>query len=489
MRSNFFVFGFCLLFLGCTVGPDFHKPEQKVPPEWHGLSPAAAPGETALTAQPAQLAEWWQNFDDPVLSSLVERAIISNPDLRQAESRIRQARASLGVISAAFWPEVDTNAQYERSGSGRSSAGGESGLPGGGGLKSTRNFFRVGLDASWELDFFGGTRRNIEASAADMEAAVNDRRDVFVTMVSEVGSNYANLRQYQRQIEIAKNNLKAQQHSVEITRKRHEAGYVGGLDVANSQAQAATTASVIPQLESSARTAIYNLSVLLGMEPSALSEELSTEKAIPPTPPEIPVGLPSDLLRRRPDIRRSEAQVHAATARIGVATADLFPKFSLTGSFGFASTDLNSLANWSSRTWSWGPSMNWPIFTAGRIRWNIEVQNAIQEQTLLTYEKTVLTALKDVETALVAYTNELEHNKWLADAVENNRRAVDLSMKLYVEGKTDFLNVLNAQRSLFLSEDALVISTNSLTTDLIALYKALGGGWERIERGRAGSEQ
>jgi NodT family efflux transporter outer membrane factor (OMF) lipoprotein len=191
------------------------------------------------------------------------------------------------------------------------------------------------------------------------------------------------------------------------------------------------------------------------------------------------VGLPSDLLRRRPDIRRAEAQLHAATARIGVATADLFPKFNLAGTFGISASDLTRIGNWTSNFWSWGPSITWPVFAGGRIYWNIKVQDALQEQALAAYEKTVLTALKDVETALVAYAKEQERRKTLAEAVASNRQAVDLAMKLYVAGKTDFLNVLTAQRSLFVNEDALTLSTRNQATNLVALYKALGGGWEK----------
>ena len=469
--------GLCLLaLLSCAAGPDFRKPEPKVPAAWDGLNASVPSQKTVITPQPIELIEWWKGFDDPVLTSLIERAIQSNLDLRQADARIRQARAAAGVAAAGLWPGVDVNASYLRSGSGSSSTRQTAGFG-----SSVSNLFRTGLDASWELDFFGGTRRNIEATKADLQAALEDRRGVLITLVADVGNTYANLRQFQKQIEIARNNLKAQLHSAEITRKRHDAGFVGGLDVANAQAQAATTESLIPVIETSARSAIYNLSILLGLEPAALEQELTTEQPIPATPPEVPVGLPSDLLRRRPDIRKAEAQLHAATARIGVATADLFPKFSLTGNFGFSNSDIGSLGNWSSRVWSWGPSVTWPVFDAGRIRWNIEVQNALQEQALLTYEQAILTSLKDVDTALVAYAKELQHSRLIAIAVSNNRIAVDLSMKLYVEGKSDFLNVLNAQRSLFVTEDALAQSTNSLTTDLIALYKALGGGWEKTE--------
>ena len=475
----------CIMMAGCAVGPDYHPPRSVVPEGWKGVDePAAEPASVAV-AQPLELVEWWKSFNDPLLSSLMERAIESNLDLVQAKARIRQARASLGVVAAGFWPEVDASASYRRSrGGGASSAGGgtagsqagQSSVSGGGG--SETDLFRAGLDAAWELDIFGGVRRNVEASDADILAAVEDRRDVMVSLAAELGTDYVTLRGLQQQIAITHKNLQAQRHTAEITRKRYEAGFVGALDVANANAQAATTESQIPGLESSAEGVIYSMSLLLGLEPAGLARELESEAAIPTVPPQIPVGLPSELLRRRPDIRRAEAQLHAATARIGVATADLFPKFSLTGSFGFSSSDLASVANWSSRAWSFGPSVTWPIFDAGRIRSNIEVQNAIEEQTLAAYRKTVLTALKDVETALVAYAKEQEHRKALSDALSYNTRAVELSMKLYVAGKTDFLNVLTAQGSLFASEDALVQSARTLATDLIALYKALGGGWE-----------
>jgi multidrug efflux system outer membrane protein len=465
---------------GCAVGPDYRRPETKVPENWSGQEVVTPATPSKTTPNPVTLVEWWTTFKDPSLASLIEMAIRSNLDLRQAEARIRQARAALGVAGAPLWPQVDASVFYQRSQSSgatvSTSVAGPS-IATAGGL---RELFQVGLDAAWELDIFGGTRRNIEAATADLRAAVEDRRDVLITLVGDVGTNYISLRGFQQQIVIARKNLVAQRHNAEITHKRFEAGFVSRLDVANADAQVASTEAQIPVLESSARAAIYSLGVLLGREPAALSKDLMKESPIPPNPPEIPVGLPSELIRRRPDIRRAEAQLHAATARIGVATADLFPKFSLTGSFGFSSNDLTRLGNLaSSKFWSFGPSVTWPIFAGGRIYWNIKVQDALAEQSLLTYQKTVLIALQDVETALVAYAKEQEHRKSLSEAVANNRTAVDMAMKLYVAGKTDFLNVLTAQLNLYTSENALIQSIRTLDTNLIALYKALGGGWEK----------
>jgi outer membrane protein, multidrug efflux system len=493
------VLGCCLVGIaglaaltGCAVGPDFQAPKVLVPAAWRGAQtppnnqPGAAAVDRSVTASsPMELIGWWQSFDDPVLNSLVERAIAANLDLALARSRVRQARASRGVAFAGLWPEVDATGSYRRSYSGSSPSVGSatdssSNAASGSGSSDSggQDLFRAGLDAAWELDVFGGKRRNVEAAEADLEAAVENRRDVLVSLAAEVGSNYVALRSLQQQLIIAHNNLKTQRHSAEIARKRFEAGFVSGLDVASANAQVATLEAQVPALESSIQATIFSIAVLLGQDPGALVVELTSPETIPVTPPTIPVGLPSELLLRRPDIRKAEAQFHAATARIGVATADLFPKFSLTGSMGLSSVDLASFANWSSRFWSMGPTVTWSIFDAGRIRSNIEVQNALQEQALLTYRTTVLTALKEVETALVAYAKEQERRRALSVAVEQNRRAVDLAEKLYVAGKTDYLNVLTAQRSLFLTEEALVQSTRSLSANLIALYKALGGGWQ-----------
>ncbi|MGD0078459.1 MAG: efflux transporter outer membrane subunit [Sedimentisphaerales bacterium] len=458
--KSIFVFIICFYLLiqaGCTVGPDYKPQDVNAPAGWAGTKNVSSPD--------AMLLQWWTEFNDANLTSLIERAMKSNLDLRQAEARIRESRAAAGVAGAAFWPTAEVTGSATRDHSVTKTEITT--------ISNTSNTFRAGLDASWELDIFGGTRRNIEAAEADVNASIEDRRDVMVTLVSEVATNYIQLRGYQQEIIIAKNNLKAQQQSAAVVRKRYEGGFVSALDVANADAQVATTMSQIPVLETSAQQTIYSLSLLVGQNPATLLEELTSISSIPSTPPEVPTGLPSEILRRRPDIRRAEAQIHAATARIGVATADLFPKFNLAGSIAASKTKPGD----SQRLLSFGPSASWEIFNAGRVSANIEVQKALQEQAVLTYKKTILIAIQDVENALSAYTNEKVHQKALIDAVAANRKAVDLSTQLYVEGQTEFLSVLDAQRSLFSSEDTLVQSTRNLSTDLIALYKALGGGW------------
>jgi multidrug efflux system outer membrane protein len=307
---------------------------------------------------------------------------------------------------------------------------------------------------------------------------VETRRDVLVTLAAEVARNYIDLRTLQQRIELGLSTLKAQEHTAELTRRRFEAGFVSGLDVANANAEVATTAAQIPVLEASARQTIYSLGVLLGREPAAVLQELSPVADIPAAPPSVPMGIPSELLRQRPDIRAVEAEIHAATARIGVATADLFPKFSITGAAGYQSATSGSWFNWISRFWSFGPSASWRLFSSGGTQANIEVQKALEEQALITYRQTVLTALQEVENALIASTKEQEHRRALEAAVAANRKAVDLSMELYISGQTDFLNVLAARRSLYASQDALTQSNGAMSTELIALYKALGGGWQ-----------
>jgi len=449
------------------VGPDYQRPKTNMPATWVGATsqPTTQPTTrtSITTTEPVELREWWKAFHDATLDSLIQRAIESNLNLQQAELRIRQARGARAIAAGGLWPTVDVSTSYRRSRSG--------------GIGSA-DFYQAGFDASWELDIFGRLRRCVEAADADIVFAIEDRRDVLVTLLSELALNYTDLRGFQRQIAIAERNLQTERRSLDLTRRRAAGGFVSGLDVANAEAEVASTESRIPLLEQNVQQVIYSLSVLLGREPAALLDELTVDAPIPTTPPAVPVGLPSELLCRRPDIRRAEAQLHAATARIGVATADLFPRFSLTGSLGTSGNQPKDLVNWDNRFWSIGPSVSWPIFDAGKIRANISVQTAIQEQVLVGYRSTILIALQDVENALIAYAKEQQHQASLIAAATANRRALDLATQLYTQGQTSFLEVLLAQRSLLASEDALVQSERTMATNLIALYKALGGGWE-----------
>ena len=462
----------CLIVLpisGCMVGPDYHAPRPGAPSGWAGVIQAPEGQPSVPTAQPAELTQWWKQFDDPVLTQLVEDALKTNLDLQLAVAVLRQARAARGIAVAALWPALTGSAQYQRETTATLSPAAAS---------PSQNLYQAGFDAAWELDVFGGQRRNVESADANIQASTEGVSLAQVTLAAEVALNYVQLRGYQQQIAVAQKNLKSMQDTALITRQKAKAGFNCDLDIANADVNVATTEATIPVFETSAKQSIYALSVLLAKPPADLLEQLTPAGNIPGVPPQIPAGLPSDLLRRRPDIRQAEAQLHAATAQIGVATADLFPKFSLTGTMSWQTNLLNNVWANATRAYSAGPSVTWAIFQGGAIVSNIRVQEALTDQALITYRKTVLGAFQDVENALIAFTKEQEHYKSLKDSVAANSIAVDLSLKLYREGLLEFLNVLVAQRSLFTAENALVQSNCNITTDLIALYKALGGGWE-----------
>jgi multidrug efflux system outer membrane protein len=301
---------------------------------------------------------------------------------------------------------------------------------------------------------------------------------VYVSLLAEVARNYVEVRQFQNEIRIAEENLKSQKDSLALTEERFHAGVTTQLDVSRAQAQVASTAASIPSLDAQMHQTIHRLSVLLGEQPSALTEELTRPGMIPSVPDAVPVGVPTDLLRRRPDIRRAERQLASATARVGSATADLYPKLTLVGTFGFDASKFNHVADYASRYWSIGPGFSWPIFNAGRIRANIQTYNESQQQALTAYEQTVLQAMEDVEDALVAYSREQMRRQALNESVAANRQSVDLATQQYRQGVADFLTVLEAQRSLYAAQDALAPSDAQIASDLVALYKAMGGGWK-----------
>lgn len=460
----------CLL-TGCTLGPDYRRPETPAPAEFHELSsgPALPEDASRVEASPADVARWWRVLGDDQLSGLIERALANNLDVAQAEARIRQARASRDIAQAGLLPQLNWSGSASRS---RSASGN--------GLQrraSTGNFFREGFDASWELDVFGGIRRNVEAGDASIQSRVEDRNDIWVSLSAEVATNYAELRGAQEQLEIARRNLKAQQDTLDLTSQRLAAGYVSALDEANARSNVATTRSQIPTYEATVRANSYAIGVLLGETPEALAPELNAPRPLPSVPERIGIGLPSELLERRPDIRRAASDLHAATARIGAATSDLFPRFSLVGSLGTQGTQFGQLATLADRYWSFGPSISWPVFQGGQITANIELQRANAEEAVAFYKAAVLNALRDVETSLSNFLREQVRQAALVDAVNADREAVDYSLQLYTGGRTDFLNVLNAQRQLLSAEASLSQSRTSVVTNLISLYKALGGGW------------
>ena len=472
---------FLPLLAGCTaIGPDYQRPASVAPARW---SEAVPPNSTAVpsgstTATPD--SAWWKSFGDPELDSLIDRAVRANHNVLLARARVQEARAQHGLAEADAGPTVDASGGYERLRTSRHQPVLGS-LPVPSDVPFDNNVYQAGFDASWEIDVFGGKRREEEAAAADLAAAVSGQRAALVTLLGDVARAYVDLRTSQRRLAIAAENTAIQEQSLGIVRDRVAHGLSGGLDSAQAEALLATTRALVPQLESQQHIALHRLGVLLGLSPDALHDELVAVQPIPTAPPSVPVGLPSTLLLRRPDIQLAERRLAAATARIGVAKADLFPRFFLTGSVGVQSIDTGNLFTEDSTLWSIGPSIRWRIFDSGRVRSAIRVQEAKRDQAHLAYEQTVLGACEEVENALVSYAKEQTRRQSLADAVTASRTALDLAGTLYANGVKDFLVVLDAQRSLHQAEESLVASDRAVTTDLIALYKALGGGWEGSE--------
>ena len=455
-----------LLLLGCQVGPDYVRPEYEVPDQWHEQAVQGLEDGSAV------LQTWWAVFDDSVLEGLIQRSRTENLDLQIAYARVMESRALLGVASGEYWPNVDGVGFYSRD---RVS---ENGLvaPPSGDVDQT-NLHSIGVDASWEIDVFGRISRSVESAQASMQASIENYRDVLVSLYAEVAQSYIGLRSFQARIQYAEANAALQRETLELTQNRREAGLVPQLDVEQAKLVLASTESVIPQLRQFEAEAIHRLSVLLGLPPSALYEELSTVSDIPGVPEQIAAGLPAELLRQRPDIRRSERVLAAQTADVGVATAGLYPVFSLSGTFALEAQNLNDVDEWGSRTWGFGPAMRWNLFDGDRIRNSIKVQEAQVEEALAGYEQTILLALEDVENAMVSFQREKERLEDLYDSVIAAQKSVELVRELYENGLTDFQNVLDMQRALTAQQDLMASSEGAVAVNLVRIYTALGGGW------------
>lgn len=459
-----------LTLQACTVGPDYVAPDAKAPAGW---TKQAAPAPTATTAT---ADAWWAGFNDPILTSLIVRAAQSNLDLRQAALRIAEARTQVAIVGAGQWPSVGGNAGYARQGFSESTAQGSmlASLPT---YPNPFDQFQVGFDAGWEIDLFGRVRRQVEAASADQQATIENGRFVLVSLTAEVARAYIDLRAAQRQRAVLDENLRTQRDVLALARDRMEAGLGTDLDVENAAAQVANTDAQIPGVDTRISRDINDLGFLLALEPGALRTELEGARAIPPVPPQIGVGLPADLLRRRPDIRAAEAQLHAATARVGVAEADLFPRVTLNASFGTQAENFPDLGNWASRFFSIGPSLRLPIFEGGRLRATVQMQDLREKEAAIAYARTVLAAFHEVENAMTAYGQERQRLAALQTTVARNRAALDLARQRYKSGVTSFLNVLDAERNVQQGDLALAQSTAAVSLNLVALYKALGGGW------------
>ncbi len=440
------------------VGPTYHPPSPKLPHQW------STTAEGIITDR--DITRWWTLFNDPLLDSLVEKAALANQDLRIAIAHVREARAQRTIAAS----QVTINTSVSTTRSRRSNTATISG--------GTQNLFQVGFDADWELDIFGGTQRAAEAAEATLAAYQEDLHATLVSLEAEVVKNYIALRGNQRRLIVAQKNIATQEKTVDLVLGRYKMGIGSQLDLANAQTELALTKAQVPALKTSIKQALHQLAILLGQIPESLTDKLIETTGHPPFAVKIPINLPSELLRQRPDIRASERRLAAATAEIGVATAELFPRFSLAGLLGLQSTDLSNLVASGSRYWSIGPTLKLNLFDQGKARAGIEVSNARRDAAVAFYEKTVLVALAEVENALTAFSHEKETRMTLEQAVASGKKALTIAGGLYKSGLTDFLHVLQSEHALFQSEDQLAQSNQRLALDTVALYKALGGGWK-----------
>lgn len=477
---------------GCTVlGPDFKAPEWASPTTWFSDSrPKLTPVASLPAAEPIDTA-WWSQFGDPQLTALVRMVAAQNLDVRLAAIRLEQSRYQVAIAQAAEVPRVNAGGGYLRQKSSRygiltatqptaSNANGTSaGVTG----SPTRRFdpydiFQGGFDASWELDFWGRVKRSVESSEALSQASAEMQRGVLLTSIAEVARTYIFIRGAQSQLRIARDNLRIAQQSLSLTQARAAGGMTTDLDVANASAQLRRTAAEVPLIQQREAMLINALSLLLGQGPNTLRAELETAKPVPPVPKMVPVGLPSELVRRRPDVRMVEAELHAATANIGVAEAEFYPTFRLAGSVGMQSLQFGNLFNLAASTFAVGPSLTMPIFEGGRLKANLKLQEARQQEAAVAFQKTVLTAWHEVDNALTAYQTEQARRNELIRAVADSQRALSMAKSRYEQGVADFLTVLDAQRLLLATQQQLQFSTTNVSENLVALYKALGGGWE-----------
>jgi len=466
---------YCLLFaamlsLGaCSVGPDFERPQAQLPQTWQTLPHAgSAPGSPADS-------QWWQQLGDPQLTDLVERAAKANFDVRAASNRLEQSRVMRQVTGSQQLPGVAGNGSYRRarnSAEGLNDPSGESG-------QAPFELWSGALDASWEIDLWGHVARNVEAADAQIQLTQAQRDGVLLSIAAQTATDYIRLRGVQAKLGVARQNLEIARQSRQLTQTRFENGVTTNLDTSNAAAQVASIEAVLPELSAEQDRLINALSYLLAAPPQALTAELIEPKSIPHPAPDVPLGLPSELAQRRPDIQQSEAALHQATAEIGVAQADFYPRISLGASFGTQAKDGSDVGSWSARQWSYGPSLYLPIFQGGRLTGTLELRKKQQQEAALNYQRVVLNAWHEVDNAMTDYAAQKQRHTALMEAVSQNNIALSTARDRYTQGAADFINVLGVQRALLETQSALVDSATAAAVDRVRLYRALGGGWPK----------
>jgi len=480
-RSLVGLVALALLFSGCAmVGPNYVRPEAPVEREW------IAKDDPKIKSEPADFSTWWKVFDDPALDSLIETAYQQNLPLRIAGIRILEARAQLGIAVGGQYPQLQQAlGSYTRVNVSENAANTTPILD------FAYGEINMGFDAVWELDLWGKFRRAVESGIGNLEASIANYDDILVSLTAEVARTYLVIRTLEARLEVARENVRIQKRSLEIAEARFEGGEVSELDIQQARALLADTQALIPRLEASLRQAKNALAILLGTLPADIDGTLGGPKVIPTVPAQVAVGIPAELLRRRPDIRLAERQVAAQSARIGVAKADVYPHFVLFGSIGLRASDaaltaagfpggseFGDLFDSESIEFFTGPAFTWDILNYGRIKNRVRVEDAQFQQLAVNYQNTVLKAAQEVEDAVVAFLRAQEEADFLSDSVKASKRSVDLSEIQYREGLVDYQRVLDTQRFLTQAQDTLTATVGKIAINLIAMYKALGGGWE-----------
>ena len=473
-----------LLCCGCaSVGPDFESPAPRIA-ESFDSSPVAA--ELDRREGPAvDLTAWWTSFDDPVLVDLIDRATAENLDLAQAEARLREARAIRRAVRGADGVQVDGTAGYARQRGSENGAIDLGALAGAGIAERTIDLHDISVGAAWEVDLFGGVRRRRERVTAELERAIVDTEAVRVSIAAEVARTYFELRGREAQRRVVGENVANQAATVERIRAKRTADLVPELDVTRAEAQWRATRALLPPLEAAVAAGRYRLAVLVGETPGALDATLDGEIPLPTVAPRVPIGLPSELLKRRPDVLAAHARLHAATAAIGERTADLYPRFFLTGGAGYESTDLTDLFDAGSEFFSIGPRITWPIFRSGALRAQVRAAEARRDQAFAAFQQTVLVAVEEVERGVVSYVETERARREWAEAQRAAERSVELANDLYESGLGEFLDVLTAEGEQLRIEEALVREETAVAVALVRLYRALGGGWDAQRREEA----
>ncbi|MGZ0703592.1 efflux transporter outer membrane subunit [Pseudomonas piscis] len=456
----------------CSVGPDFQRPQATQLQTW----PAPAQAAASQAVDSALQERWWDVFNDPHLSALSRRVLTDNLDLQLATSRLQQSRAARQVITAERYPGTSANGGYGRK---RNSAEGLND-PSGHQGKSDFNLWEAGFSASWELDFWGRVRRETEAADANLEVAENDRRGVLLSVLAETAQDYIQLRGVQSTRAVTEQNLEVARHSLKLSQLRLADGVATDLDVAEAAAQVATIEARLPELQQRQAHLINALSLLLGEPPQALQQELASDAPVPQAPVRLAIGLPSQLAERRPDIRQAEARLHAATASIGVAKGDFYPRITLSGNVGSQALQLADFGSWNSRQYGIGPQFSLPLFDGGRLRGVLKLREAQQQEAAVSYQQTVLRAWHEIDDQLTRYNASQLRRDSLAEAVRQNQIALRTAQQQYVEGVVDFVNVLTVQGALLATQEQLVESSAGVSLAMVGLYKALGGGWESV---------